>query len=123
MELKKRLTKMHYDDSDEYGIAFEIDFFPSGDELKFKKGEEVSFENSEGILDNDIISKISFTSDYDLEILDSSEIDDKYLDILKDNFIEINKNITYIFNFWKPTYILNRTKEYKFEHELYHKSK
>ena len=99
-----------------------LDYYPSLDELEFKK-EEVVFcyvEKEYNTLFETKIVDIVY-EDFSLEINKGKNLDIIWYDRFED--VPIDDNILYAIKIWKPYYILQNGFKVKFSNYLHHKQK
>lgn len=99
-------------------IGIELNYYPNGNDLEYKKGETVLFEKSTRNLAEATISEIVY-EEYELEIKRGNKLARYYFEIFKD----IDDNTLYALKRWKPFYILDNGTKIEWSHQLYHKSK
>ena len=113
------LTECIYDlKTKKLGVGIEFDYYPTEDNLEFKKGQVVLFEKSHRNLVEAKISEVVYEQ-YDLEIKKGSKLDKFWRIKFKDKIID--NNALYAIKQWKPFYVLDDGTKVEWTHQLYHK--
>lgn len=99
-------------------IGIELNYYPSEEDLEFKKDEIILFEKSNRILEESKISQIVY-EEYEIQIKRGKNIDTYW--IKKFNLEKIDENALYAIKNWKPYYVLDNGIKIKWSHQLYHK--
>jgi hypothetical protein len=102
-------------------MGIEIDYYPTNEELPFKKGETVLFEKgSNRQLAEAKITEIIY-EEFDLTIKRGKKLDLYW--IKKYKIVDIELDCLYSVKQWKPFYKLDDGSIIKYEYQLYHKYK
>jgi hypothetical protein len=99
-------------------VGIELNYYPTEDNLEFKKGQVVLFEKSHRNLVEAKISEVVYEQ-YDLEIKKGSKLDKFWRIKFKDKIID--NNALYAIKQWKPFYVLDDGTKVEWTHQLYHK--
>lgn len=99
-------------------VGIELDYYPSENDLEFKKGEVVLYEKSHKTLSEAKITDIVYET-YEMTIKRGRKLDNYWVSRFKE--YQFDGDTIYAMKQWKPFYVLDNGIKIEWLHQLYHK--
>lgn len=100
-------------------VGIELDYYPSENDLDYKKGEVVLYEKSTRRLSEAKITEVVY-EEYEMMIKRGRKLDNYWISRFKE--IQFDGDTLYAMKQWKPFYVLDNGTKIEWSHQLYHKA-
>jgi hypothetical protein len=99
-------------------VGIELDYYPSENDLEFKKGEVVLYEKSTRRLSEAKITEVVY-EEYEMTIKRGRKLDYYWISRFKE--VQFDGDTLYAMKQWKPFYVLDNGTKIEWSHQLFHK--